>query len=254
MGQASSSRVLSRVVPARHPDIDAALRLLPAPANLPHELYRELLDRDSPERRVVVVTDGSDPLAVVGLRRKDWSWEPITNWIVPGYLFPVQSGRVSQALQAIQEPLFIAWWRQPQLPPTELAMRGLKRVGTHGTRLEVDLDAMWKELKLSRSLRKARERTEGFQLEVNAPGSAEFVIRNWHRRWQGESAGETPELIDRLTISNYLKRLGLHFTLTLRDGDRWVAGNTNSVHGEDFVCQTSWRDEAVRSCLRSSRR
>jgi hypothetical protein len=230
------------VLPAGHPDIEAALRILPAPANCPRELYQELLDRNSPERRVVVISDGDDPLAVTGLRRRNWCWEPLTNWIVPGHLFPVQSGQLSQALGAIEEPLFVSWWRQPQPPPTELAIRGLQRVSTHGTRLEVDLDAMWKELKLSRSLRKARERTEGFQLEVNAPGASEFVIRNWLRRWQGENVGETQELLDRLTVAHHLERLGLHFTLTLRDGDRWVAGNTNIAHGRDFVCQTSWRD------------
>jgi hypothetical protein len=242
MGQASNSRLRSQVLPARHPDIEAALQILPAATHCPRELYRELLDRDSPERRVVVISDRHEPQAVIGLRRRKWSWEPITNWIVPGYLFPVQSGQLGQALRTIREPLFVSWWRQPQPPPTELAIRGLKRVATHGTRLDVDLDAMWGELKLSRSLRKARERTQGFELEVNAPGASEWVIRSWLRRWQGSSVGETPELLDRLAVAHHLERLGLHFTLTLRDGDRWVAGNTNVVHGRDFVCQTSWRD------------
>lgn len=238
-----SSRIQAHVLPGRHRDVDAALQILPAPANCPRELYRELLEcGSSDERRVVVVAAGDEPLAVVGLRRRQWSWELITNWVVPGHLFPVKPGQLAEALRAIEEPLFISWWRQQQSPPTGLPIRGLRRVPTHGTQLEVDLDAMWRELGLSRSLKQARERTRGFELEVNAPGACEWVIGKWVERWQGPGAGETPELLDRVTVARHLEQVGQHFTLTLRHGDRWVAGNTNVVHGCDFVCQTSWRD------------
>ncbi len=238
-----SSKTRARVLPGRHADVHAALQILPEAANCPRDLYQALLEGDGTgQRRVVVVTDRDEPLAVVAMRRRGLSWGLLTNWIVPGYLFPVKPGRVDQALGAINEPVFVSWWRQPQSPPYGLQVRGLKRVSTHGTPLEIDLDAMWRELGLARSLRKARERTQDFELEVNAPGACEWVIRKWQERWQGPDAGDEPELLDRIMVARHLEKRGLHFTLTLRHGERVVAGNTNVVHGQDFVCQTSWRD------------
>ena len=138
-----SSKTRARVLPGRHADVHAALQILPEAANCPRDLYQALLEGDGTgQRRVVVVMDRDEPLAVVAMRRRGLSWGLLTNWIVPGYLFPVKPGRVDQALGAINEPVFVSWWRQPQSPPYGLQVRGLKRVSTHGTPLEIDLDAI----------------------------------------------------------------------------------------------------------------
>jgi hypothetical protein len=226
-----------------HADLDAALEALPEAENCPRGMYRELMEnRTELPGRTVLVTEGDEPIAVAGLRLRGRLWEPATNWIVPGMVFPMREGAFLKAAAAIHKPMQIAWWRMGQ-PPMSRRNHGMTREVTYGTDLNVDLEAMWRELGLWRAIRQGRSRAKGFEFQVNAPGSAEWVIRKWNRHWGGNRTEESGDLRNRLLVARELEKCGEHFTCTLREGDRILAGNTVVKHGDAIVGQTVYRDE-----------
>lgn len=226
-----------------HRDLDAALSELPDVEHFPHELLRQLMTLESGlPKRTVLIADAGEPIAVAGLRKRGRMWEPITNWMAPGVLWPMRPGCAGASIRAIGSPLQVAWWRQQEAAPTGRHLRATGHETTYGTALDVNLEALWKERKLAKTLRQIEKRTEGYTFQVNAPGDCEWVIRQWGQKWSASAAADSPDLRDRLPAALYLQAAGQHFTLTLRDGERIVAGNTVLKHGETLVGQAVYRD------------
>ncbi len=86
-----------------HPVLDEALASLPETSACPHELYRQLVQNPgSMRKRTALITERGQPAAVVGLRQRGrHSWEPVTQWIIPGAIFPAKPGYWIPALEAL---------------------------------------------------------------------------------------------------------------------------------------------------------
>jgi GNAT superfamily N-acetyltransferase len=228
-----------------HPELDEALRGLPEADVLPHELFRQLMETsDRRVRRLILILDRGDPVAVAGLRNRWGSWEPVTHWILPGVLFPIREGYLSCVLPALGVRLRLAWWRFEGPPPPMRGMRYVESEPTYAMKLSEDFEKYWRQTSVFDNVRNIRNRCRGFRLEINADGSAEWTIRHWEAKWRPEKAPERPDLAERLLAAEYLQRRGRYYTLSMYDRDRIIAGLAFIVHCNWAVAHTNYRDPA----------
>lgn len=226
-----------------HPVLDEALQELPEKDNCPHELYRLLVQNPgSARKRTALVTERGTPIAVVGLRQTGrHQWEPITQWIIPGIVFPAQPEHLIPVLEALGVDIWVAWWRMESTPPPSRLMRYLESTPVYRMRCSDDFERYWRETKYFKTIQHKRNRCQEFTLAINPPGSAEWVIKNWDAKWRDNSA-ISPALSDRIIAAKYLEGLGQHYTLVLLDRDTPIGGATNTVHHKDLVAGVIYRE------------
>lgn len=226
-----------------HGDLDAALAMLPEMPMCPHELYRDLVTNPGPvEKRTALVTSGSEPVAIVGVRCDGQRWTPVTTWIVPGSLFPVREGMLVPALTALDVPLFVSWWRQSSAPPENDRFTRLECVETRRLSVQGDYEAFWKESSLWRKVAAARRKCSSLSVAVNEPGAAEWTLVNWGRKWAPEGFDEVPDVRDRLVVARYWEQRGRHFAISLLDGDKPAGAAVVFVHDDHVIGLAYYRD------------
>jgi hypothetical protein len=228
-----------------YPGLDDALHCLPETSLLSRELFRKLVQNPCAiKKRVALVTERKEPVAMVGLRRIWGRWEPLTNWILPGALFPVKEGYTTRVLPALGLELGIGWWRWDFPPPRMRWMRNLQEETTYGMSCNEDFDGYWrKKDRFYRNLRNIRNKCKNFEFRVNDPWMAEWTIRNSESKWRTPGGVESGDLPDRLLVAKYLQERNLHFTLSLHDDGEPVAGETVIVHRNVAVDHVNYRDE-----------
>jgi hypothetical protein len=242
---ARGSRLKVRWFQEWHADLDAALAALPSMETCPHDLYRELmLTRGPVEKRIGLILQRDEPIAVVGLRRDGTHWAPVTNWVVPGALFPVADGRVVDALTHVGLPLFVAWWRHPGPPPESSQFEGLESIPTRKLTCTGDFEDYWRSSGLLRDIRRARKKCERLAVVVNAPGAADWTLTNWGRRWAPSGQAEVPDTCDRRAVARYWEPRGRQYTISLLDGDTFAASAVVFAHGREIVGQANYREPA----------
>lgn len=226
------------------PSFDEALRSLPEMESCPHELFRLLIQNPSPARkRVALVSDRGTPVAIAGLRQRSrYSWEPVTQWIVPGALFPVQPGFLVAALEALQLELWVAWWRMHSPPPPSRLIRSMESTPTYRMHRADDFEQYWRQIGYFKTVRRMRNRCRAFKAAVNLADAAEWTIKHWEARWRKDGATADPSLPDRIAAARYLERQGRHFTITLLDGDAPIGGATMTVQQRDLVAGVLFSD------------
>jgi hypothetical protein len=229
---------------AWHPALDEALCSLPEAETCPHELYRLLLQsHGSTAKKAALVSERGVPVAVVGLRhRGHHSWEPVTQWITPGVVFPARPQYHLPTLEALGIDVWTAWWRVEHKPPTSQLIRQMDCTATHRLQLTEDYEKYWHETGLFKTIRHVRNRCRELTLESNAPGAAEWTIRNWEAKWRGDCACADASLPDRVLAAKYLQKRGQYYTLTLSDHGVRAGGATIAVHGKDLVAGVIYRD------------
>lgn len=227
-----------------HPALDEALRTLPEMEACSHELFRLLIQNPtSVHKRIALITRQGVPIAVAGLRQRGrYSWEPVTQWIIPGAVFPAQSECLIPALEAIRSEVWVAWWRMENSPPPSRLMRYMESTPTYRMRCSDDFEQYWRKNGFFKNIRNMRNRCQDFVLTVNAPGAAEWVIKNWGAKWLDDSALGSPSLSDRILAAKYMESCGRHYTLTLLDQDTPIGGTTNTVHKNDLVAGVLYRE------------
>jgi hypothetical protein len=227
-----------------HPALDEALQALPETDNCPHELYRLMVQNPgSARKRTALVTKQGVPVAVAGLRQTGArSWEPVTQWIIPGVVFPAQPGYLMPALEAIGVDIQVAWWRMEAPPPPSRWIRYRESAPVHRMRCSDDFERYWRETKHFKTVQHKRNRCRDFTLAINSPGSVEWVIENWEAKWRNNPAIMDPSLPDRVAAAKYLENQGLHYTLLLLDQDTPIGGATQTVHGNDLVAGVIYRE------------
>lgn len=226
-----------------HPELDEALQHLPEADIFPHELFRMLMKMSDPEKRkILLVTEGGEPVAVAGLRNRSGFWEPVTQWIVPGVLFPVKEGYIARVLAALGQEVRVAWWRWETPPPVHFWIVNAVSTPTHGMRCTEDFESYWRGNGHFKEIRKFRNRCRGFELKVNPPGGSDWTIRNWEARWRPQGIPEMPDLADRLAAARYLHEKGLYHSLLLYSGDEPAAGATMIIHRNYAVAHCSYRN------------
>ncbi len=239
-----ATTVNRRVLRVEWPDdratVEDAIKALPASSDWPG-VFELLLDRSGPARRTALVLDGTDPVGVVLLRRIGRStWELVTQWLVPGFLFPARPGYTFDVLEALRTAVHVGLWRFPEPPPSRPQIHNLNVTATHRI-CPKDADAYWKESGNQPFLRHARKRCQKFTLRINPEGGAEWVIRHWEERWRKDQAAPARDLEDRVAVATFLERIGLHHTLVLFDGETRIAGTTQLVHDDVLVAQVNHR-------------
>jgi hypothetical protein len=225
-----------------HPELDEALKTLPELANFPHSLYSQLVQNPcSVQKRIALITHHGEPVSVVGLRANKFSWVPVTQWILPGMLFPVKPGYCMPSLEKIPLDIWVGWWRQANPLPASRQIRYCESTPVYKMKLDENMEKFWRETGLFKTLRQDRNRCRCFTIKLNQPGSAEWTIRNWEKKWRSNPNTETSELADRLFLGKALEDLGKQYTLSIYDKDEIIGGATCLVDGDELVAGVNYR-------------
>ncbi len=224
--------------------LDEALQNLPEMGQYSHELFRLVARNQTLNRkRIALVTDKGIPAAVVALRQRGIFWEPVTQWLLPGSIFPVREDSLMPSLIALGVEVEIAWWRMNASPPNHLWIRAnLLPTPTYRMPLSMDFEGYWRKSGQFKDVRSARNRCLGFTFEVNSPGAAEWIIKNSTEKWASSENTYIEDLSDRLIVADYLAKHGQFHSLLLLNGGIPVAGNTFIVHGRDLVSGVVYRN------------
>jgi hypothetical protein len=226
------------------PELDEVLEYLPEADILPHELFRLLMKLPNPGRKqIILVTERGEPVALAGVRNRWGFWEPVTQWIVPGVLFPVKEGRLSRVLPALGLHLYVGWWRWPGPPPMTKWTGRVESHPAYGMSCSEDFEVHWRKSSLLKNIRTTGNRCRGFELKVNKANSTEWIIRNWDQKWRGaQGIGQGPDVTEKLLTAEYLQKKGLYYSLLLLDRDEPVAGGTYLIHRNEVVAHCSYRN------------
>ena len=224
--------------------IEDALRALPRSADWPG-LFDVLVDANGGEKRVALVSDRDGPVGLVLLRPGEGdTWELATNWLVPGFLFPVLPNRTYEVLRALQTTVRVGWWRFPETPPAIAETRNFLQRPRHEITCGPAFDEHWRQSGNYAMLRQAQKRCKDFDLRLNPAGGAEWTIRKWEETWRRDAEHVLTSLADRLLAAPVLERAGRQNAHVLYDGDKPVAGATHLVHGDTVVASVLYRDPA----------
>ena len=211
--------------------LDDVLHGLPEAPGCPHSLLRLLIQNELPEPKLVAVvsTMSDEPIALIPLRTVGETAEIATNWIVTAPPFPAEPGWHLPALRVLGREILVAWWPCEENAFAEANVKDLTRIATRRVDLSTDFEAYWRKTRVLRTVRQARKRCAELRFEVDAPGAAEWIIRNWEHRWREQPTSELPALHDHLVVAEHLGPLGRHHSFTLHDGAELVGGLTTLV-------------------------
>jgi len=245
---AAAQGLETKVFDEWQPELDEALQSLPETDIFPHELFRLLMKMSGPKlKRMILVTEGGVPVALAGLKNEFGYWEPVTQWIVPGVLFPAKENYIGRVLAALGVEMKVAWWRWETPPPQTRWMRNLWSKPSYAMRSSQDFDNYWRNTNAWKYLSVSRTRCRGFELGVNVPGSTEWTIKNWETKWRPKGVAEKPDLPDRLLVAQYLEKRGLYYTLSLLDRDKITCAVGCLIHSNDLVVQYMYRGPGYRA-------
>jgi GNAT superfamily N-acetyltransferase len=219
---------------------DDILERLPTTELLPPSLFRQLMLTNPEQKRALAFYDRGDPVGLLGLRCTRNGWNALTNWIVPGILCPAKPGYQPRILDSAGLGIDVAWWRHKHAPPKVRSVCDLRRSDTHRLNLRGNFEGYWRQGNHFKNIRASRNRCKGLELDVDVPGSSEWVIRHTTAKWDVDPV----ENEDRVVAARFLQAAGLHHALILRDGTRRVGGVTVIQHGDTIVAENIWRDPA----------
>jgi hypothetical protein len=160
--------------------------------------------------------------------------------MIPGAVFPAQSGYLIPALEALGSEVWVSWRRMGEPPAPSRLMRYQQVTPLHLIRFSNDYEQYWRESSLFKNIRKMRTRCKDFTLTVDSPGSAEWIITNAAEKWR-----HTPErtsrvlpdwaISDWIVVANYWGERKKHHALLLLDQGTPVGGATLLAHHNDAV-------------------
>jgi hypothetical protein len=225
-----------------HPALDDALQSIPEMEACPHELFRLLVEvHGANQKRVALVTKKEEPVAVVGLRKIGRHRHELVTWvIVPDSVFPAKPGFLMPALEVLGTEVVVGWRRMETPPPPSPLIRELEVLPVYQMNFSDNFEEYWRTSASGHwnTIKKCRKRCQDFTFEVNSPGAAEWVIRNWGRAWNMD-----PILIeDSVMIAEFSYKQGNFYTFQLLDQQIPVAGHTFMPHRNGFVWVHTYRD------------
>ncbi|HEY6202666.1 MAG TPA: GNAT family N-acetyltransferase [Candidatus Limnocylindria bacterium] len=220
--------------------LDEALAALPETEASPHELLGLLMRNPSAmAKRTALVTDRDRPVAVLGLRRRKMFWEPVWGGGVnERFRLAVAEGYASAALAATGANV---WIMSRDRPSASNAVRAVTELPRFGAPLSGAYEEHWKSSSQWDSVKQARRRSAAFTLEVDAPGSAEWTLRNWARKWSAHEAES-----DLLAAAEFYADRSRFHAFRLYDGVTPIAGCTYIVDGTVLLAQLNYFDAAYR--------
>ena len=231
------------------PDLDEFLKNLPEQDIFPHELCRLLMKSPSPGgRQIIRVTERGEPVALACVKKRWGYWVPVTHEIVPGVLFPVKEGYLHRVLPALGLPLHVEWWRWPEPPRMGRWIQHVESCTDYSMKCSEDFEAHWRKTSLIRHIKAATKRCCGFEFNVNAENSTEWILKSWNQKWHCSRGEDVPDLGDKLMAAQYLQKKGLHYSVLLIDRDEPVAGLTFIIHRNEAVGHISYRNPEYDRC------
>jgi hypothetical protein len=219
------------------PELDEVLESLPEQDIFPHELFRLLMKLPNPGgNQIIRVTERGEPVALAGVKNRCGRWQPVTDELIPGVLFPVKEGYLSRVLPALGLDLDVQWWRWPEPPPMARWTRPVESRPTCDMRCSEDFEAYWHKSNLLNNIKRIRNRCRGFELKINLANSTEWIIKSCDQKWRGaQGGGQSPFAREQIVAAEYLQKRGLNYSLLLLDGDEPVAGSTFTIHRNEAL-------------------
>ncbi|HEX5160956.1 MAG TPA: GNAT family N-acetyltransferase [Steroidobacteraceae bacterium] len=227
-------------------ELDEALAQLPDPPGWARTIYPTLAQIAAKHARVrtyLSVDAQGQPEALVTLMSGPRGvWEPITQWIVPGFVGVAKPGTLEPLLARLPVPSRIVWWRMGPPPPQLGYVRRTKSETTYAMHLASDYETHWRQGRFHQTVNRARRRCANLNFIVNAPGAAEYTIRSAATQWTAEDPQSPYQTECRLLLASQLEPEGRHFTFSLMDVDKFVASSTACAVQEDLVGLATTRD------------
>ncbi len=228
------------------PAFDEALAALPALADCPHELYRELLrPTDAPKRHALVRENGA-PIAIISLRRCQRHWEPVAYQCLPGAIAPaLDAPALGRALNALGLEVRVNAGLGPDVE--QMAPRYSWKYVWYQIDLQSDYQAHWRAKKRQYTINRARKRCAEMERRVDGEGDLEWIITQWREQWASDPGQEIVATQDRIHFWGALAKLGdrnhlrLH-TLTLLGQGKRAAGLIFTSRGDTVMLQCGGRD------------
>jgi len=225
--------------------LDEALFSLPESEECPRELYRLLAqNKIGLTKKIALITGPDTPVAVIALRRQGHHWLPMTQWMLPGGLFPCRDGYQIQAIAALGIDIEVGWWRMDAPPPDHPYIRRIEQIPTYRMPCSVNPEEFWMKSGRIREITATRKKCAGLTMEVDPPGGFEWIIRNWAEKWTSPYDEYTAYVEDRLITARYLASKNKFHTLVLMDNGTPVSGETLIVHRNDLVLAYNFREPA----------
>jgi hypothetical protein len=222
--------------------VDDALAELPESDESPHELLRELMrSRGRTRKRAAVVIANGDPVAVIGLRSRKHFWEPVFSASVsPHGKMPAREGGLFPAVAALGVDVWMGGWEDPP-PPSPPKVRSAFALPMYKVDCTVGAEEHWRRAGNKRAVEIGRSRTKGFTLEVDGPGSSEWVIGSWERQWRDHPSQETTCADDQLVAARFLQPRNRLHAFRLLHGSEPVAGYIGTVFRRELVLVCGYR-------------
>lgn len=230
--------------------VDAANHL-PEDTDWPHELYILLAENVPREaRRLVMWTERDIPIGIAAFAQDTrGTWEPVTQWLVPGMLGMSAAPRIGSLIARLPFPADVAWWRMLEPVPAGGNIRMVAEEPTFGMSCSADFEAYWKQTDQFRAIRKARDRCKHLTVSVNPPGAREWVLQQSERHWRPRGhIAPSHQLRNRLLATRYMETLGKSVTIALQDGAQFVAAELCIVHRRELVMWNTFRDRRYDDC------
>lgn len=209
--------------------LDQVLDDLPAIPGCDRDLYRELTQPTSVQKRHALATESGRPTALISLRRRRRYWEPVAYQSLSGVIAPTSSpAALGRALHALGVEVRVEAGLDKSV--VDLKPRSYWSPDNYRVDLQGDYEALWSR-NHRKNVRKARQRCDEFmRLRVDDVGDLEWCCTQWSRVWESNDAEETVAAEDRLRFWRaFMKRqtadspIQFH-TLHLLDGGRRAAG------------------------------
>jgi GNAT superfamily N-acetyltransferase len=163
-------------------------------------------------------------------------WAPVTNYLTPASLFPVDPNCIHHVPALIGVNLTLAGWHLP-LPAQEfLDARSLAFRPTFKMDCSQDIERYWQQQGQLRAIKRSRKRCSSFKIEVNAPESLDWTIKNWHSKYKESRLG------DRLLVARYLHDQGRMYTISAKDDEKLIAAEALLVYRDELIFQYNYRD------------
>ncbi|MBE7554328.1 MAG: hypothetical protein HS126_25010 [Anaerolineales bacterium] len=144
------------------------------------------------------------------------------------------------AIEALGVEVFVTWRRMESPPPPSQLIRFKETIPVYQISCSDDFEGYWRQSGHWNTVNKCRKRCKDFTFAVNAPGAAEWIIRNWGPTWERK-----PVVVnDSILVAKYLENQGRCYSLVLLDQDKLVAGHTFFTHRNDIVWVHTYRDPA----------